>query len=313
MANVVLLTLLTLLAASAELTGTAAGADDVQAKRTQAKAAAASLAGQARQIVELDRRHRQAQDRLVVSERLLTANQVQLATAAARQQEVHRALVAHAQLAYQFGGSVGVLGQAGRGGPTQSVARRAYLRIVTGQGREVIEEFRSTSQDLAARRSQLEVSRNRMRADTSAIAAERSSLARAVSSQRGLLAKLTGDVGRLVAAEQARRDAETARLTAARPGRPASGPQARPGAGTTTLPGGSVDEAFSCIRQLESGNNYRSRGGGAYQFQDATWQSLGYPGSATDAPPAVQDEAARKLYASRGWQPWTTAPLCGRL
>ena len=75
----------------------------------------------------------------------------------------------------------------------------------------------------------------------------------------------------------------------------------------------SVDATFACIRQLESGNNYKSPGGGAYQFQDATWHSLGYTGSAQDYPPAVQDEAARKLYARDGWKPWTTAPLCGRV
>lgn len=76
---------------------------------------------------------------------------------------------------------------------------------------------------------------------------------------------------------------------------------------------GSADATFACIRQLESGNNYRSAGGGAYQFQDATWQSLGYKGSAQDAPPAVQDEAARKLQARDGWSPWSTAALCGRV
>jgi hypothetical protein len=74
-----------------------------------------------------------------------------------------------------------------------------------------------------------------------------------------------------------------------------------------------MDATFACIRQLESGNNYSAPGGGAYQFQDATWHSLGYSGTASDAPPAVQDEAARKLQARDGWAPWTTAPLCGRV
>ncbi|MDQ4072564.1 MAG: transglycosylase family protein, partial [Actinomycetota bacterium] len=70
-------------------------------------------------------------------------------------------------------------------------------------------------------------------------------------------------------------------------------------------------DPFACIRQLESGGNYRDPGGGAYQFQDATWQSLGYSGSAEDAPPAVQDQAARELQARDGWAPWTVAPSCG--
>ena len=73
----------------------------------------------------------------------------------------------------------------------------------------------------------------------------------------------------------------------------------------------SMDEAFACIRQLESGNNYSSPSGGAYQFLDDTWQSLGYEGAAEDHPPAVQDEGARRLQARSGWGQWTVAPLCG--
>ncbi len=75
----------------------------------------------------------------------------------------------------------------------------------------------------------------------------------------------------------------------------------------------SDEETFACIRQLESGNNYKSPSGGAYQFQDATWQSLGYTGAAEDHPPAVQDQAARELKARDGWKPWTVAPLCGKV
>src|SRR5206468_12893385 len=95
----------------------------------------------------------------------------------------------------------------------------------------------------------------------------------------------------------------------------ASGAQATTSttAGIKLLPSSSVEATFACIRQLESGNNYSAPGGGAYQFQDATWHSLGYSGTASDAPPAVQDEAARKLQARDGWSPWTTAPLCGRV
>ena len=73
-------------------------------------------------------------------------------------------------------------------------------------------------------------------------------------------------------------------------------------------PGGTWD----CIRALESGNNYNSPGGGAYQFEDATWQSLGGTGHAQDAPPAEQDARAVELQQRSGWSQWTTAPRCGR-
>jgi hypothetical protein len=56
---------------------------------------------------------------------------------------------------------------------------------------------------------------------------------------------------------------------------------------------------------INTGNGYY----GAYQFDLPTWRGLGYTGLPSDASPAVQDEAAQKLYEQRGWQPW---PQCSR-
>jgi hypothetical protein len=69
---------------------------------------------------------------------------------------------------------------------------------------------------------------------------------------------------------------------------------------------------WACIRQHESGGNYSEGGGGAYQFELGTWAGLtglGIP--AQDSPPSVQDAAALRLYAERGWEPWTTRYVCG--
>jgi muramidase (phage lysozyme) len=75
----------------------------------------------------------------------------------------------------------------------------------------------------------------------------------------------------------------------------------------------SVDTSdWACIRFNESRDNYGEQGGGAYQFEDGTWQTItGLPGSAEDYSPAIQDAAALKLYAERGWEPWTTRYVCG--
>lgn len=72
-------------------------------------------------------------------------------------------------------------------------------------------------------------------------------------------------------------------------------------------------ENFQRLRQCESGDNYSTATGngfyGAYQFNARTWQGLGYEGLPNEASPAVQDEAAARLQAQRGWQPW---PGCSR-
>lgn len=68
---------------------------------------------------------------------------------------------------------------------------------------------------------------------------------------------------------------------------------------------------FTKLRMCESGGNYSINTGngfyGGYQFDAGTWHGLGYSGLPSDAPPALQDQAAYKLYNSRGWSPW---PAC---
>ena len=106
---------------------------------------------------------------------------------------------------------------------------------------------------------------------------------------RALLARVNGELAALVAAEQARRDA------------------ARRGRGGR--PGGTWD----CIRQLESGNNYSSPGGGAYQFLDSTWRSVHGLARAETASRAEQDYRAWLVYRRDGgsWREWSTARGCG--
>ena len=68
------------------------------------------------------------------------------------------------------------------------------------------------------------------------------------------------------------------------------------------------------LRFCESTHNYQaiSPSGtyrGAYQFDFATWQTVGGTGDPAAAPAEEQDARARELYARRGPQPW---PECGR-
>lgn len=71
---------------------------------------------------------------------------------------------------------------------------------------------------------------------------------------------------------------------------------------------------FKKLRSCESSGNYTAvnrsnRYFGAYQFSVPTWQSLGYDGLPHEASPEVQDEAAQRLQAKRGWRQW---PGCSR-
>lgn len=77
---------------------------------------------------------------------------------------------------------------------------------------------------------------------------------------------------------------------------------------------GSTGGVWASLRQCESGDNYADNTGngyyGAYQFSLTTWESLGYSGLPSQAAPAVQDQAAQRLQALRGWGQW---PACSAM
>ena len=84
------------------------------------------------------------------------------------------------------------------------------------------------------------------------------------------------------------------------------------------LTGASADpssSSWSRLRNCESSNDYSINTGngyyGAYQFDLATWRSVGGRGYPNQASRAEQDARALILYRERGWQPWTCAGILG--
>lgn len=75
---------------------------------------------------------------------------------------------------------------------------------------------------------------------------------------------------------------------------------------------GDFAAALAKLRACEAGGNYANKNNpmyrGAYQYSYSTWSNYGGFRDPADAPPAVQDQAARDTYVRRGWQPW---PHCG--
>ncbi|WP_375478469.1 peptidoglycan-binding protein [uncultured Jatrophihabitans sp.] len=73
--------------------------------------------------------------------------------------------------------------------------------------------------------------------------------------------------------------------------------------------------AWRRLRVCESSDNYRTNTGnghyGAYQFDLATWRSVGGGGYPNKASKAEQDARALILYRERGWQPWQCAAILG--
>ncbi len=89
----------------------------------------------------------------------------------------------------------------------------------------------------------------------------------------------------------------------------AAQPATTTGSGTAGATPNAAD--WLALRTCESSDNYQENTGngyfGAYQFSQATWTGLGYPGRPDQEPPSMQDQAAATLQAESGWGAW---PSC---
>jgi hypothetical protein len=84
--------------------------------------------------------------------------------------------------------------------------------------------------------------------------------------------------------------------------------------GSSTTTGSAPSGNLQAIAACESGGNPGAVGGGGafrgkYQFDYATWASVGGSGDPAAAPEAEQDMRAQMLYERSGSSPW---PVCGQ-
>jgi hypothetical protein len=95
--------------------------------------------------------------------------------------------------------------------------------------------------------------------------------------------------------------------------RVAPAPKPKPITAAAPAPRPGEDVLWQRLRNCEAGGRYERNSGngyyGAYQMSAGTWRSLGFSGLPHQAPPEVQDQAARKLQARSGWGQW---PACSR-
>jgi chromosome segregation ATPase len=263
-------------------------AGSIDATRAQAASLAAQIDAMSERIAAVAARLNAAKANLAATDAALAQATGMLGAANSRYGQVKGRLANQAVDAYIHGGSLALVQQLADSKGSDLSVRNHYASIAAGEDRAITDELIAARQDLGTRRASLERLQADRRAAVASLDAQQAALLRTEASMRALLARVNGELAALVAAEQARRDA----AQRGRGGRP----------------GGTWD----CIRQLESGNNYSSPGGGAYQFLDSTWHALGYSGTASDAPPQQQDEAAVRLQQQAGWDQWTTAKRCGR-
>ena len=280
----------------------------VDAKRGEAARLQARIDAQAEGVADLDRQVRSAQRQAGAAGAALEGARAQVAEADRRLAQTKRRLAGQAVEAYVSGSQVSVLEHMAGSDGRDLAVRTQYRKAAVADQREDLEDLEVVREDLAALRQRLRGAQRSASAAAGVLDARRQALEKGEGDLRSALARVHGELGDLLAKEQAERNALALRRAEAATRPPAPAPSAAPPASAAHVPPGGI---MACIRQLESGNNYRAPGGGAYQIQPATWHSLGGTGRAEDADPATQDAMAIKLQQRSGWSQWTTAKRCG--
>ncbi|MGH9190679.1 MAG: NlpC/P60 family protein [Acidimicrobiales bacterium] len=192
----------------------AVAAAPIDDKRAQAARVERELDEQGRQVSMLAERYNRAKLKLDQIDGALAQSQSDLTRSEQRMGTVRQRLAQAAVLAYVQGGSSTMLGQLARpgaGGSGEMVVRRQYLRMTAINQRQLMGDLRSAREDIGSRRSELESARRTAKeASTAADTARRQAMA-GESRQRALLRGVKGELAQLVAAAQARREAEAAR------------------------------------------------------------------------------------------------------
>ena len=297
-------------------------------KRAEAARIKAEVDAQAERIAAADRKLRLAGFDVQDADARMRAAEAQVQYAQRVLVTARRRLATRAVNAYVHGGRVSFVEQIVGGDGADLDLRRHYINSALRSDRLAIDTLQRTEDHLAASERGVREARQAAQQSVERVRANRDLVASSEAVQRANLLQVRGELGDLVRQQQ-QRDFAAALSRAQRAGgvQPPPTPQAPPPvavsvpAPTTTAtsapptapvdPPSSPGGIWACIREKESGNNYRAPGGGAYQFQLATWQSLGGTGLPEDAAPWVQDEMAIKLQQRSGWSQWATAAACG--
>jgi Transglycosylase-like domain len=295
------------------LSGGAASADSIGSAQARADRLAAGIAAGAARIRGLEASFYQASDASATAASQLARTQAQLERIQ-RRVDAGRALLRSQAVTAYVGGPSTATGRA----VEDLVVRGEYLRLATGAVTDALDQLRVNAANL--RRSEADVRRSQAAAMAAAgrVSHARQAALAEAGRQQAALDQVQGQLAVLLADAQAAQDrqhaaaarAEQLALDASR--RP-QGPPVNNGlvqAVAAATSGGGAGGVWAQLRQCESGGNYAENTGngyyGAYQFSQATWTNLGYPGRPDLESPGMQDQAAQKLQAISGWGQWAT-------
>ena len=188
-----------------------ASADPLADKRAEAARIQEQLEQQGEKVSMLAERSNRAQLKVAEVEGSLAKTAADVARSDEHLQQVRARLATAAVLAYVHGGSNALIGRLARGGQSDMIVRTQYLRVTAADQRRVIGEVRTAKQDFELQKSRLESDRKAAAAAADAAVTANRAAQEAEDAQRAVLGQVNGELSELVAAEQARREAEELR------------------------------------------------------------------------------------------------------
>ena len=318
-----------------------AQADPISSTKAQVSTLQAQVVASAERIRALTLAYEEANTRASALSRQVATDRADMATLQARLDSTRNTLRREAILGYT--GAEAVPPAASPGAVEDLAVRAEYLQVAAGDISNVLDQYRTQQFQLATAESALA---RESAASQTAVAAEASARQMAIAEATSVQNQLTGAQSRLQQLLAARAAAEAAAsaapssppsqglpvngglvsvvrnivsptpapaptVVAAPAPAPAPPPASPAGSSGSSSSSGSAGGVWLQLRECESGDNYQTDTGngfyGAYQFSEATWSGLGYPGRPDLEPPAMQDQAAQRLQAQSGWGQW---PAC---
>lgn len=186
-------------------------ANPLEEKKAEAARLQAQIERQGVQVSILAEKANRARLKVSEVEGLLARTEADVARSERRLQGARQRLAQAAVIAYVHGGSNALLGRLVRGGQADMIVRTQYLRVTAADQRRTIGEVRAAKEDLADQMSRLGSERKAAATAAATAAGASDDASAAEAAQRAVLSRVNGELGELVAAEQARREAEEAR------------------------------------------------------------------------------------------------------
>jgi cell wall-associated NlpC family hydrolase len=193
------------------VTASGSSADPLADKKAEAAQIQDQLDKQGQKVSVLAEQSNRAKIKVAEVDGSIAKAEADLASSDQRLQDVKGRLAQAAVLAYVDGGSTSFLGHLAQGGADDMIVRSQYLRITATDQRQVIGEVKAAKDDFASDKAQLESQRKVAAAAAADVEASSRAAAAAEDAQRVVLSKVTGELGDLVAADQARKEAEAAK------------------------------------------------------------------------------------------------------